>query len=338
MSTAKEFLSQLQRLDVRLWIAGDRLRYSAPTGVVTPELLGKLKEHKQELMALLPTPTQVLQSATRTVRPDSPLVIIQSKGTRLPLFCPAPSGGTVYGYADLSRALGPDQPLYAFQTPGLDGTRELLTRVEDMAAHYIEAMQEVHPRSPFILVAWSFGGVVAFEMAQQLRARGERVPLLVMIDTPHPSFLPEGLEDDVALLVTLLRMDVPLHMDSVRAKGSPREQLAYILEEGKRAGVYQAELELDQLCHFMKVHRTNNQAAKAYVPKPYDGRITFFRPAEEDETGFLKSPDDPTLGWRNVPSHGVDVHSIPGNHLNLMSSPHLEVLVAKLKACLDAVQ
>ncbi|MBC8446872.1 MAG: amino acid adenylation domain-containing protein, partial [Chloroflexi bacterium] len=117
----------------------------------------------------------------------SVLVPIQPRGRKPPLFCIHPPSGVVFPYYSLARHLDADQPLYGVQDASLDGQTEPYTRVEDMAAHYVDAVRTVQPEGPYFLAGWSLGGVLAFEMAQQLHRQGQRVALLGMIDTGAPA-------------------------------------------------------------------------------------------------------------------------------------------------------
>ena len=133
----------------------------------------------------------------------SPLIAIQPHGRKPPFFCVHPAGGGIICYSALSRHLGVEQPFYGIQTPGLDGVAQPpLTQIESMAARYIEELRGVQSEGPYMLGGWSLGGVIAFEMAQQLRGQGFEVSLLALFDsyvpaTPGP---PTEIDDD-ALLV-----------------------------------------------------------------------------------------------------------------------------------------
>jgi thioesterase domain-containing protein/acyl carrier protein len=111
------------------------------------------------------------------------IVPLRASGTRPPLFCVHGVSGQVLFLRNLARRLSEKQPLYGIQSAGLDGKSPALSRIEDMAAHYIAEMRRYQPRGPYYLVGYSMGGWVAFEMAHQLRAAGERVAMLAMIDT-----------------------------------------------------------------------------------------------------------------------------------------------------------
>ena len=108
---------------------------------------------------------------------------IQAEGTRPPFFCVHGVGGNVVGFRDLARHLGPDQPFYALQPQGLDGKRECLTNIPEMAKRYMQEIRKIQPEGPYRIGGYSFGGLVAYEMAQQLEAQGEEMALLALFDT-----------------------------------------------------------------------------------------------------------------------------------------------------------
>ena len=113
----------------------------------------------------------------------SPLVPIQPEGSAAPFFCVHPGGGNVLCYLRLSQHLGADQPFYGLQAPGLDGICEPLNTVEEMAERYVAAIRRSYPHGPYALGGWSVGGVVAYEMAQRLRADGQEVRTLAIMDS-----------------------------------------------------------------------------------------------------------------------------------------------------------
>ena len=90
------------------------------------------------------------------------------------------------GYNDLARLMGPEQPFYGLQSRGLSGTEKPLTSIEDIAAAFLGEIREVRPEGPYYLVGACMGGIVAYEMAHQLRAAGHEVGLLVLLETWLP--------------------------------------------------------------------------------------------------------------------------------------------------------
>src|SRR5206468_10373945 len=112
---------------------------------------------------------------------------IQSKGSRPPLFLVHGAGGGMFwGYVNLARHLGAEQPIYGFKSRGLDG-REEFERIEDMAAQYIADLRALQPVGPYFLGGYCFGGNVAYEMARQLRRQGEEIGLLALMNCAPPN-------------------------------------------------------------------------------------------------------------------------------------------------------
>ena len=124
---------------------------------------------------------RAVEAGERSVR--LPLVALQTFGDRPPLFLAHPAGGHVICYRGLAVNLAPDQPVYGLQPRGLEDGKEPISDLEEMAAFYVDAIRRFRPRGPYRLGGWSFGGVVAWEMARQLHAAGETVDLLAMLDT-----------------------------------------------------------------------------------------------------------------------------------------------------------
>ena len=118
--------------------------------------------------------------------PSSSLVEIQPKGSKPPLFfVHGVGGGMFWGYTNLSRHLGLDQPVYALRSRALAGQEEF-GRIEDMAAQYVADLRAFQPQGPYFLGGYCFGGIVAYEMAQQLRAHGQSVAFLGLINAGPP--------------------------------------------------------------------------------------------------------------------------------------------------------
>ncbi len=270
--------------------------------------------------------------------PWSSLVRIQPIGSKRPFFCVHPVGGNVLCYVDLARHLGLDQPFFGLQAPGLEGEREPHSRIEDMAAHYIEALRVVQPEGPYLLGGWSFGGVVAFEMAQQLQKQNHEVPLLVLIDSGVPTFdSSNAIIDDTKLLALLpIQLGYPLEKSlSVRYDDLHRldfeEQLNYVLERARMANIMPPDAGLSQIRRLLKVYKANIQAMQSYIPQVYPSRITLFRASE----GLAEDHQDPSLGWREFAAGGVEVYTLPGDHYTMVREPHVQVLAGRLAACLD---
>jgi amino acid adenylation domain-containing protein len=264
--------------------------------------------------------------------PQSSLVAIQPDGSKRPLFLVHPAGGHVFPYIHLAQYLDPDQPCYGLQSRGLEQGQDPHTRIEDMATYYIKALQTVQPAGPYLLGGWSMGGVVAFEMAQQLHAQGQRVALLALLDgripTPDETF-PE--EDYEAVLLVERYFGISFGPMESLAQLPKDEQLAFMLEQAKSAGLVPAELDVSEARRFVELLKSDLRATQNYALHLYPGRVTLFKASEE----LAGTSPDPTLGWSEWVNAGVEVHLVPGNHANLVYKPHVEVLAEKLSACIS---
>jgi len=277
-----------------------------------------------------------IASPTKVESPISPLIEIQPKGSKRPFFCVHPIGGHVYCYFDLARYLGVDRPFYGLQSIGLRGEREPHTHIADMAADYVKALQDVQPQGPYLLGGYSFGSIVAFEMAQQLQKQGHTIDLLALFDSEIALGINEAKEkekaDDATLLATLFE-HLPPFPDQIRQL-DPDEQLTYLIELAKTNNVITSDLEFSQARWFLRVLRANVKAAANYVPQVYAGEITFFQASEQPAT---ETEIDPSSRLRKLATRGVDVHEVPGTHVSMFLKPNVRSLAAKLKTCLDDI-
>jgi amino acid adenylation domain-containing protein len=275
-----------------------------------------------------------------TSKPWSSLVAIQPEGSRPPLFCVHAAGANVLIYRPLSRHLGKDQPVYALQAPGLDGRTRPLTSVEEMAALYIKEIRASQPHGPYHLLGASFGGLVIYEMAQQLLAQNEEVALLAMLNTNCPVYT---LARKIRCHLGHLRERGPKRYASEAAKGVKRRLIGQVAETNNGSGKSNAlDLEIQKVLandsgvdeSLVRTVTAILSAEEAYVPaQNYRGKITFFW-AREAKRDF----EDNRLGWRRVAAGGFDVHVVPGNHTSMREEPNVKVLAQELKCCLDGAR
>lgn len=274
----------------------------------------------------------------------SPLIKIQSHGTNSPLFFMHPIGGNVICYASLASHLGSEQPFYGVEAPGLYGEEVPLESVEALAAHYIQALKTIQPQGPYYLGGWSMGGIVAFEMAQQLQQQGEAIALLALLDstpplsnTPSPTDNTNSLED-ARLLADLAESTAhffgkqlsisPTELQSL----DPEQQLNYVLEVMKAANFVPPDIQPSQIQAFLQVYKSNARALMRYVPKRYSGQITLFRssqPLPEHQT-----ISDTISSWASLSTQPIDIHTVPGDHTTMLAEPNVQVLAAQIKDCL----
>jgi thioesterase domain-containing protein/acyl carrier protein len=269
---------------------------------------------------------------------QSPLVAMQPRGSRPPFFCVHPAGGTVYCYADLSRLLGPDQPFYGFNAQGLDGERPPQTRVEDMASMYIKALRDVQPTGPYLLGGWSFGGVIAYEMAQQLLAQNEQIALLALIDSVSRINGVDVMKEDRVTHLLRFALNLGLSLEQLTARqdqpldSGPEEQLRWILKQAQMAHLIPSTTDIATLRNLLKLYETNVLAMFNYTPQIFRGSVTLFKARER----LREEIQDPALGWNELVTGGLQIYEVPGNHFTIMRRPHLEILAESLRNCLSA--
>ena len=270
--------------------------------------------------------------------PRRSLVVIQPTGSQPPVFAVPGVGGNVLCYHDLARLLAPDQPFYGLQSRGLDGSEKALTRIEDIAASFLAEIRDVQPAGPYTLVGTCMGGVVAYEMAQQLHLAGEKVDLLVLLETWRP-MAPSGRFPRpgarARALVFLVRRRLRLYLQELR-NHSGRQQLKYLFRRVMmlvqmtiRGDVFRGDRnEFDQ----QVVTNANLAAYQRYKARVYSGRGVLFLA----ETRAVPSHDDPRLAWRQLLQGGAEIHTVPGHDSgSMLDEPHVRVLARLLKACIE---
>ena len=265
------------------------------------------------------------------------LVNIQPKGDDLPFFCVHPVGGNVLCYHSLSNHLGFERPFYGLQARGLDEHQVPHMRIEDMAAHYIEAIRSVQPDGPYLLGGWSMGGVIAYEMAQQLEAKGQRVSLLALIDAKPMTPVEDAAPWDEIMLLTNFARELGLSVDGLNlsqdelAKVDSEELLSYVLRRAIEAGIVPEDVQFARARRLYEVFKINVQAMQRYRPKPSSQRMTLIKAGEQ---GSLETPDE-TLGWGALTSGEVEIHTVPGSHFTIVREPYVRDLAEQLADCIN---
>ena len=253
-----------------------------------------------------------------------------------PLFLIHPVSGSVFSYRDLAHNLDANLPIYGIQARGLNGEAKPATQIEEIAAYYIDLLQSVQPTGAYQLCGWSLGGVIAFEMAQQLYRRGEKVSKLVMIDTFAPTLTDISLEVDE----TNLMANFALNLGGVAGKDfsisiaqleslDSEERLQYLLARAKADKILPSEVGSNQIRHRWEVYRALSRAIDYYLPQPYSSQIIFFFANDS-----IESSRDSQLGWSSLTAKNAIVHHIPGNHYSILQSKVLaQKLRAELRSC-----
>jgi hypothetical protein len=321
--------------------------------MISPSDVSKLSAVKQMLLEqrlqggafgaekLAPPRPAPAQKAGATETPRPAVVAIQTGGSKRPLFYTHihAEGGAFYCF-DLAQVLGPEQPLYVLE-PFRSAELRAMPSFEAMAAAYVASMRVVQPEGPYQLVGFCGGGLIAFEMAQQLQAEGQTVDLLVMIE-------PRAGPDLFRMLRPRLLCGL---VDRVGA--------LLRFRPGQRADAFLALLHLYQVLHIRGLHPAHYQQLHAkgklnlplipsaaqlhknwlgiftwltsqYRPRPYPGKLIYLWSREE--------PSNRRSGkcGRVTKAKAVEIHRIPGNQTTCRTE-HLHDLAGQIRACLEGV-
>ncbi|MBW4629686.1 MAG: amino acid adenylation domain-containing protein [Brasilonema octagenarum HA4186-MV1] len=291
-------------------------------------LMSQIQKHFQinlplSILFQYPTIDQLahfLDSSTDSL-PWSALVPIKTNGNQPPLFCVHPGGGNVLCYHHLAYYLSSERPFYGLQCVGLNPENQPHTSIEKMAIHYIQELQTVQPHGPYFLSGWSFGGLVAFEMAQQLSRQSEQIALLALLDTTPPFLSYKGEVDYAFLLVELFKDKLDLCLEELR-QYEPEKQIFYVIEQAKQKNIFLEGVDFDQAPHLLKILQINAQALQNYKPQFYSGSIVLLKASETDE--------DFEYHWSELVKD-IETVVVPGNHLNMVSPPQVQTLAQKLE-------
>ena len=318
--------------------------------LMAAQLFAKIKEYTGKnlpLSTLIQAPTiKQLSEIIKAGESDtgwSSLVPIEKKGNRPPLFLIHGAEGNILLYRELTRHLQPDQPIFGFQCKGLDGKEEPYTTIEPMARDYVEDLLKHSPEGPYYLGGYCLGGMVAFEMAQQLQQKGHEVAFLGMIESY--SYRGCGVTITPALEFFHKLQNIVFHANNMihTKKGG----LAAFIKNKAETGLSRLQTtaktsfsslgrkfkltQTEELSH-LKLSPINDRAYYDYFPKKYTGPITVFRP-KRHFSGY--NFDD--CGWGVLTDKKVDVHVIQADPRGMLNQPFVEQLASEIRAAMDTI-
>ncbi len=279
---------------------------------------------------------------TETADTRSSLVPIQPNGDRYPFYCVHGVGGHVIGYYQLAQLLGHDQPFYGIRARGVDdqeiSEQMAGVQLEQMAANYVAEILAHQPEGPYFIGGFSFGGVVAFEMARQLHAMGHEVRRLILLDTTNPAYKPSRpLQKRLSRWQKLRQMGVQEAI--VVLKDKVEFQLGYRWRWTKekvenlwhKANYHirnKLGLEISRELKYAYLQTRRGKVALQYMPEPYAGEVYLLRRREGHAV--------PHLGWEGLALGGLHIRLITGRrHIDILEQPDVQVLARELRACLD---
>jgi amino acid adenylation domain-containing protein len=261
------------------------------------------------------------------------LVALQPIGTGPPLFLVHPPGGIVACYQTLAALLGQDRPVYGIRSRGLYREEILPSRLEDLAAEYVDAIRTVQPEGPYLLGGWSLGGVFVYEMAQQLLENGESIELLALLDSTLPfgptnSAYLEGIDQSG------WEFGLDLTLEELGLLG-PDEQLPFLWHHVKQLGLVDEGVPLTMAQEIIddlkRLFHTHVKLVSEYTIRPLSAHITLFRPS--DSPVAANPPLD--RGWSQLAD--VEVRFVPGQHHTMVKEPHVRHLARELLDILEGI-
>jgi amino acid adenylation domain-containing protein len=283
--------------------------------------------------------------ARRERRSDALLVCVQEGGKKAPLFCVHPAGGDVLCYRDLALTLGPDYPMYAFEAAIGDDGKIRDRSVIEMATAYVSELQQLKRHGPYRLAGWSLGGLVAAEMAEILRTKGEKVSFLGVFDTV---LTPLGFEFDLLRFTSRFVRYVEVYykrplgislQDLARLQSEGIDSLiSYITERMHAAQVLPLDVDLNVARRMYDTFMEHTKAFFAHQPSRYTGRLTLMRaqsPLPPDMAPTRMPSDLRTLGWSEYCDHPVNVIDVPGDHITVLTQGPVRTLAERLGVELD---
>jgi thioesterase domain-containing protein/acyl carrier protein len=286
---------------------------------------------------------QALAALLQHSRPDAPspsLVTIQQgtiqQGTAhhgsapAPLFCLPGIGGNVLEFRAMARRLGPEYTLLGLRPAGFDGQLTHEWSVPEIAAQAIQQMRALQPRGPYYLAGYSCGGVLAFEIAQQLTDQGEKVATLALLDSDLSTTSP--------YLSLVARLRLHLRTLWTGADGGRwsylRSRFRLLAERLRRGNMHHEDedvlIGLDLSPASLEVARLHLAALRNYHPRVYNGRITLFVAQQTADASLRAGCSDPTLGWSRWTREPVEMHLAPGTHAEILQRKELQLLAHKL--------
>lgn len=256
----------------------------------------------------------------------SPFVSLKPGAAHPPVLITHGLGGRAR-FTQLAKHIHTSHPIYGIQARGIDGREEPFDRIEDMAQYYLADLRNLQPEGPYVLIGYSFGGLVALEMAQRLSDEGKQIQLLVLVDAyPHP----RQMSGRQRLLLGIQRTKRRISQMSERPLpdavsyfiGGLKRRLGFTAEHGHSPQLLNAS-QFSLAASTLQVKRKAYLALARYQPRPYAGKIKFLK-SESDEY----FPGDPVPVWANFVGD-FEVETVPGSHLDMVTA-HFESLAAVL--------
>lgn len=265
------------------------------------------------------------------------LVPIKPNGTKPPLFMVHGAGLNILNFKNVINNFDEDQPVYGLQGIGPNGYDNWFESIEEMAACYIESIIKIDSKGPYSLAGFSFGGVVAFEMARQLKEQGKKVSIIALLDSYVDSsyYYPTLFQKKLLYHFdrTYRRLDYLMEMlTSWKAfKKRSRAKRDHILKTYFGQKDILTEQEALATEEFTVANGMVNKIVDRYHLKPQNFEVDLFRAKDDLEYKL----DSTHMGWKKAALKGVNIHNVPGNHLSIVDPPNDKFLAKMIQDILD---
>jgi thioesterase domain-containing protein/acyl carrier protein len=296
-----------------------------------------------------PTVAQLVEiiSELSAVRDDSEevpcIVPIKHGNDSNSIFFMHPVGGGVSAYTELARLLTSPSPMFAVRAESSLYSPDHLNSLSDAVAFYAAAVERVQSNGPYILAGWSHGGLVAFEMAQQLRRRGREVTGVFLIDTQFPTgTIPEYSDEDLATVYSYelaRQVGIDLNLDLTTVGPDPERRLEHIVNVCRELRILPDTTNVETVRKLIGELRCRERMGATYHPQPYDGMVFLFRAKESRElTGVPTAGLIEESAWAEVCKGGLKVVDVAGDHYTVLSHPYIPDIAGKIDETLASLK
>lgn len=331
------------------------------TSLLSVELFAQIEQRfgkKLPLTALVSAPTvaQLAQVINQSEALDS-LVLLRAGGSRPPVFLVHDGDGETLLYRNLAHRLDPEHSVYGLQPRTATHAAMLHTRIPEMAAYYIEKIRSVQPQGPYLIGGMCAGGVIAFEMAQQLQQQGESIAMVALIDAADvaaPKRANRITEQRLKRFSSVFESDQPLgllpKLGAIGLKVSQKVGNLLVYETQSRwlRLQHQAQIRLfryyidrnspiPKFLQPLSVRQIYEFAERDYLPQQFRGEVFLLRATQgsDNDEPWIEVYSDPLFGWEQRVTEGVVVQDVPGGHSSMLQEPNVAVLAEAMQSYID---
>jgi acetoacetyl-CoA synthetase len=305
------------------------------TSLLALQLFREVHEHigvELPPSTLFRTPTiELMGRLLEEDEAQSPLVLLNDAEGDRPLFLIHGGFGDVMEYGTLAAEFGSELPVYGIRARGTNPHLEPDRRIEDMAAHYVEHVRRSQPDGPYRLLGLSLGGIIAFEMARELRRAGEEIEFLGIVDSDlHESILERrerlAFESKRFVRRILLGVAAPVEKFVPFARSRARRLVPWLPDTDRARPILPA---------LRRAQEGIREAYESYRPTAYSGSASFFRATGRGIAFWDPHPAISLRIWSRVVEGGLSVYKVSGGHADCIQFPHAASFAGLVSRILD---